>query len=240
MTKRSSHEAPKSAAELMKALRNNPDYQARIASKNRDRMRATADAQLSSALVLDDLRKIGIDVASLDELRTGGRIYAAAIPLLVSWLGKVDDDRVKEALVRTLSVPWASEEAEGPLIDLYLSLDTNKSHSLKWAIGNALSVISTGKYLDQLLEIVLDKRHGTTRQMIILGLANVFDDRSEGVLIDLLTDPEVAGHAIMALGKCGREKAAARLKPLSKYTTPWVRAEAKKALSMINDRLALP
>ena len=95
MTNRSSHRIPKTAAELMEALQKDPDYQARIALKNRDRMQATADAQSSARLVLNDLRKIGIDVASLDELRTGGQEYEAEIPLLVLWLGKIDDDRVK-------------------------------------------------------------------------------------------------------------------------------------------------
>jgi HEAT repeat protein len=50
----------------------------------------------------------------------------------------------------------------------------------------------------------------------------------------LLADPDVAGHAIMALGKLGTQKAANVIKPFLKHKTPWLRVEAEKALSLID------
>jgi hypothetical protein len=229
-----SNKRPKTAAELEAALKKDPDYQERIALKDRERSQAIADIELNSRPVLDDLGKIGINVTSLDELRTGGRRYEEAIPVLVSWLKVTESDKVKEALVRTLSVPWA-DTAEATLVDLFLSLDSDRQHALKWAIGNALSVLAAKKNLDRLIEIARDRRHGTTRQMVVLGLANIPDERSEPALIDLLADPEVAGHAIMALGKLGAVKAAASIRPFLKHETPWIRVEARKALSLLEE-----
>jgi hypothetical protein len=227
-----SNKRPKTAAELEAVLKKDPDYQERIALKDRERSRTIADIELNSRPVLDDLEKIGINVTSLDELRTGCSRYEEAIPVLVSWLRVTESDKVKEALVRTLSVPWA-DTAEAPLVDLFLSLDSDRQHALKWAIGNALSVLAAKKNLDRLIEIARDRRHGTTRQMVVLGLANIPDERSESALIDLLADPEVAGHAIMALGKLRTAKAAASIRPFLKHKTPWVRAEARNALSLL-------
>jgi HEAT repeat protein len=232
----SSDKLPKTAAELMQALQKDPDHQERIALRNRDRRQATADVELNSRPVIVDLRTAGISVTSLDELRTSGQKYDEAVPILISWLKTTEDDKVKEALVRTLSVPWASDEAERPLIDLFLCLDNNKHHALKWATGNALSILSTGRHLDKLIEIVQDERHGTSRQMVVLGLANVSGERSETALINLLSDPQVAGHAIMALGKLRATKAVACIRPFLKHKTPWLRAEARKALALIDAR----
>src|ERR1700686_1829639 len=214
-----SNKLPKTAAALMAALKKDPDYQEHIALKDRERNHAIADVELNSRPILDDLRKIGINVTSLDELRTSGRRYEEAIPILVLWLKATESDKIREALVRTLSVPWASDKAERPLIDLFLSLDSNRHHAIKWAIGNALSILATKEYLDQLIEIAQDRRHGTPRQMVVLGLGNIPDERSESTLIALLADPEVAGHAVMALGKLGAVKAAASIGLFLKHKT---------------------
>ncbi|MGP0059299.1 MAG: HEAT repeat domain-containing protein [Beijerinckiaceae bacterium] len=233
---RSSQKPPKTAAELMGSLQKDPDYRARVVSKNAARARAIADFELNSRPVLDDLRSIGIQVNSLDQLRESGKKYKTVIPLLTSWLTKTDNDKVREAIVRALTVPWAADLAEKPLIDLYLSLDNSGNDSLRWAIGNALSVVATDRYFDQLLEIVRNRRHGTTRQMIVLGLANKGGERIESALIDLLADPDVAGHAIMTLGKIGTTRAETNIASFLNHKTPWIRREAKKALSSIGAR----
>ncbi len=233
---RSSQKPPKTAAELMGSLEKDPDYQGRVGSKSAARTSAIADFELNSRPILDDLRSIGIHVKSLDQLRAGKKKYETAIPLLTSWLTKTDNDKVREAIVRALSVPWAADLAEKPLIDLYLSLDNSRNDSLRWAIGNALSVVATERHLDQLVEIVRDGRHGTTRQMIAIGLANIPGEHSETALIGLLADPVVAGHAILALGKIGTTRAETNIESFLKHKTPWIRREAKKAISLIDAR----
>jgi len=231
---KSSHKTPRTAAELMASLEKDPDYQKRVALKRQARQQVIADLELVSRPILADLKKVGITVNSLDELRTSGQKYEEAIPILVSWLTVTKDDKLREALVRTLSVPWAAEKGQRALIELFLSLSETEHRPLKWASGNALSILATGEYLEQLIEIVRDRRHGTARQMIVLGLGNLPGERSNGTLIDLLDDPQVAGHAIMALGKLGAVEAAERIRPFLKHRTAWVREEATKALSFID------
>jgi HEAT repeat protein len=75
-------------------------------------------------------------------------------------------------------------------------------------------------------------RHG--QRLSLARRGSIPDEQSETVLIDLLADPDVAGHAIMALGKLGTQKAANVIKPFLKHKTPWLRVEAEKALSLID------
>ncbi|MGC1986104.1 MAG: hypothetical protein WA668_12025 [Candidatus Cybelea sp.] len=166
-----------------------------------------------------------------------GTRYEAAVPILVSWLKRmrsdgVANDAVCQSIVRTLTVPWAAGANES-LIELFLSLDDSKSHSLKWATGNAIGVTSQPDDLPQLLRLVEDRKHGASRQMIVLALGKSRGAPVEEVLFGLLSDQEVAGHAIMALGKIGSENAISKIQPFLDHERRWWRVEAKKALERI-------
>jgi HEAT repeat protein len=58
--------------------------------------------------------------------------------------------------------------------------------------------------------------------------------RAEDVLIDLLDDDEVAGHAIIALRKLKSKKAYPAIKRFLTHPKAWVRNEAKKALAKVD------
>jgi HEAT repeat protein len=53
------------------------------------------------------------------------------------------------------------------------------------------------------------------------------------VLIDLLDDDEVVGHAIIALGKLKSKKAYPAIERFATHPKAWIRKEAKKALARI-------
>jgi HEAT repeat protein len=69
--------------------------------------------------------------------------------------------------------------------------------------------------------------------MVVLALANMRDSRAVDVLLGLLDDDEVAGHAVMALGKLKAGKARPAIEEFLKHPKPWVRKEAKKALDKL-------
>jgi HEAT repeat protein len=58
--------------------------------------------------------------------------------------------------------------------------------SLKWAIGNALSVLDGNRCSDALMSIALEKRHGFTRQMIVTALGRIKHPQATLALIELL------------------------------------------------------
>ena len=57
---------------------------------------------------------------------------------------------------------------------------------------------------DAIIEILRDRTIGSARQMLCDALSRTKDPRRVAVLIDLIYDDTVAGHAILALRRIGR------------------------------------
>jgi YD repeat-containing protein len=69
--------------------------------------------------------------------------------------------------------------------------------------------------------------------MVVLGLRKCGGERVIDVLMTLLADEQVAGHAVMALGDLRAVKAIASIERFLGHSKQWVRAEARKALGKI-------
>ena len=98
-----------------------------------------------------------------------------------------------------LSVPWANPQATGPLIDLFRGVDETNGGSLRWVIGNALEGVGDDRYFDELVGLARDRHYGRDRQMIVLGLARSQRPEATDVLVELLNDSDVIGHAVSAV-----------------------------------------
>lgn len=229
---RSSHSKKKiTAAELMRTLQNDETYVAKRREVNSTRERLRALHYEIAAPIIEDLQAEGYHVDSLDVLRQSGARYTNAIPILLKWLPKIADVNVKESIVRTLSVPWAKPKAAAPLISEFRGAPDSSVCGLKWAIGNALEIVADNSVFDDLIELVKDKRHGTARQMLAVALGHMKDPRAVDVLIELLDDEQIAGHAIIGISKLRAKKARPQLEHFLTHTKAWVRKEAAKALS---------
>jgi HEAT repeat protein len=197
-----------------------------------ERQRAIAEHNRISAPVCADLRNAGFEFNTLDELRRSGKQYRAAIPILLSWLPKVEALDVKESIVRTLSVPWARGIATKPVLEEFFKAP-KEAMAFRWVVGNAMEVIADSSVTDEILSIVGDASNGMARQMFVLALGKLQDPRAIPLLIGLLMDEEVAGHAAEALGNLKAVEAKAALEATQKHPKAWVRKAASTALSKI-------
>jgi len=223
----------KTAAELMAELRSTPGFVTQQQQREEQRLRGVEEARRAAAPVLAELAQIGFSVSSVAELPQKGNIYESAIPTLLRWLPSVSHAGVKESIVRALSVPFAKPNA-GPLLVEEFRRATADQAALKWAIGNALEVVADDAVFDEVATLVRDKAHAKAREMLAVALGNMSNPRAVDVLVDLLNDDEVSGHAIMGLGKLRARKARAAIEPFLKHAKPWIRKEAKKAIAMID------
>lgn len=164
--------------------------------------------------------------------------YRAAIPVLLKWLPQASNLDVKETLVRALTVKWAKPVAARPLIEEFRKAPETEESGLKWAIGNALSVVADASVLDDIVELVRDKRHGRAREMLAVALSNMKDPQAVDVLIGLLDDEEVAGHALVALRKLAPPEARSAIERFVDHPKTWVRNEARRALAKVDKKLA--
>ncbi len=179
------------------------------------------------------LQQAGVYIDSIYDLVKQKGNYARAMPLLVKLLPTVSDAMVKQGIVRALGQKDAIGLAEEALIHEFLAVppDLLGGESLKWAIGNTLEIIASDKYAEQLISLASDKQHGTSRQMLVVGLGKLKKSpQVVDALILLLDDEDVSGHAVIALGKLKALKAAPKLKQLQNDSKRWIRTEVNKAL----------
>jgi HEAT repeat protein len=191
---------------------------------------------------IDDIAHAGFLIEDVWDLVNTRVPYPAAIPVLLSWLDRVDTDlpedawerdRFREALVRSLSVRAARGIAAPAMIREFHR--DGISGSCRWAAGNALHEVADNNVFEELLEIAEDRSCGPDRQMVVLGLGRFKDPRTVDVLIGLLDDEDVAGHAISALGKLRDPRSRTALEPFVEHPRTWWRNAAKKALARIKE-----
>lgn len=184
--------------------------------------------------ILASLGEIGYDVGSLAELRHSGVRYRKAIPVLVAALSEVSETKTLNEVVRVLSVPWARPAATLPLIELFRSVEDDTELGVRWAVGNALDVTWSDDYFDELVELARDGSFGRSREMVVLGLGRSKNPVAGDVLIELLDDPVVSGHAVKALRKLKVPAARPGLERMLDDDRAWVRKEAQRALAALD------
>lgn len=209
-----------------------PLSQERLEAEER-RRKAVAENLKAAEPVVQELRGAGFPIEHVADLFNRRFDYREAIGILLKWLPLADNKAVKADIVHALSVRWAKPKAARPLVDEFRRAESGYS-SFKWAIGNGLSVVADDSVFDDLVAIARDRTHGTTRQMVALALGNMRDPRAVDVLIELLDDDDVAGHAVMALGKLKAARARASVEQFLGHPRTWVRAEARRALAKID------
>jgi len=187
-----------------------------------------------------DLRAVGLPVSDVWDLVNAKAQYKAAIPVLIDWLRNLelrvprqDQARIREGLVRALSVPAARPGAAPVLIEEFRKASDPSETGLGWVVGNALSVVADDSVFDEIATLAQDAAYGKARQMIVLGLGRSKDPRVVPLLVDLLDDEDVAAHAVMALGRLRPAGVRPAVERLLGHPRALVRREAKKALARL-------
>lgn len=225
------------AGELQDRLEAERLYQARLA-ESEGRIRENI-AKFRSAVgpLLANLRKIGINVAELRELRKlSPKEYRRAVPVLAESLPRVTYVPLKSEIVTALCHRAASA-AFPVLLTEYKKITESELSSLKWHIGDAFTFITTDQHFRELEEVVREKSHGKAREMVTVAFSKMRDSRAVDLLIELLSDEQVAGHAILALGKMKVERTRPHIVPFLNHPKTWIRKQATMALKNLDKRL---
>jgi hypothetical protein len=185
--------------------------------------------------ILADLRAHGINVGRLQLLRASHPQIRSAIPILARWVPNLDDPGEKSLMVRMLSMPAARGLTGNVLFEEFNKTGDPES-SLKWTIGETLSVVSAADDVPKLLAIAKDKQNGRARQMIVLGLKRFNLPEVRQLLIELLADDDVRAHAATALGHLSASEAVPALTKMLSDPSTLVRREARKALKKIDKK----
>jgi len=228
---------PGTAADLMARLRSDPEWARQDAEREAKRKALEEHFAKAELPLVEALNDAGVSVKSVWDLVNSKEPYPRAIPVLTEYLTHPYPLRIREGIARALAVKSAGEAAYAKLVNVFKSLfdstDTAQQ-GFKWALGNAISIVATKNHFDEVVELIRDKHHGATRDMMVLRLPSLDRQRAIDVLIESLADDEIAGHAVMALGRLKSQKARTHLeRVLAHHPQPWVQKEAGKALARL-------
>jgi hypothetical protein len=140
-------------------------------------------------VLTDELAEIGIKIITIWDLVNTKNKYPKAIPILIKHLQLDYSDKVKEGIVRALTVPEAKGLVAPLLIKEYLLLPNDKEN-LKWVIGNAVNITITKDEIAEIFPIVLNRENGLSRQMFVAALGKTKAENVKDILLQLISDDD--------------------------------------------------
>lgn len=221
-----------SAEELMTQLQQDPEYQKQQAERERAheervrRMREAADP------VVRELQNVGFAVEAVEEIAARyAPVPRPAIDILLSWLPRVEDETVREMMVRALAA--TTEPFDGcPLARVF---EESRSESLRWAIGNTMALAHPTGLAEWVVRAVSDPASGKARETLAVATARLAPPEvANRTLTPLLEEHPVS--VAQAFAQCGGPAEAALLEARRERTKGWQRKEIDKAIRAIQKR----
>ena len=95
--------------------------------------------------LVSDLRSVGLDVFTSQQLRDTTDVYPEAIPILIKYLSLTKDEGVIDTIIRSLTVKEAVGLAFDPIYEMYLKEKDTTLYGVKASMANALSHLAEKK-----------------------------------------------------------------------------------------------
>ena len=131
----------------MRELRADPEWSARDAAREAEHSKLQRELTAEQAPLITDLKDAGVLVNSVYDFVNAGGAPPEAVPVLVEHLRRQYHPRIREGIIRALTVRHARELACPPLVAAFKS---ETEPNMRWVIANALSVLSS---LDELRDV---------------------------------------------------------------------------------------
>jgi hypothetical protein len=185
------------AAEHMALLQKDPAWVARNAESEARLKERLEQSRREQAKLLADLKDAGVQVVSVWDLVNTADKYPAAIPVLLRHLAVPYSKRIKEGIVRALTVDYAGSDVLCELIRQFREQTDDSANSLKWVLGNAISQAAKPGDAETVIGLAIDPAHGEARDMITQRLPRVVKDKTRlrAVLQHLVGDKQMEKYA---------------------------------------------
>lgn len=187
-------------AEHMALLRQDPEWVARNAATEDRLKEGLEQSRKEQAKILADLKEVGIRVESVWDLVNTADKYPAAIPILLRHVVLPYNKRIKEGIIRALTVNYAGPEVLCELIKQFCEQTDSSPNSLKWVLGNAISEVATPADAETVIALAMDPSHGDSRDLITQRLPRVVKNKARlgEVLQRLMNDKQIEQYARLA------------------------------------------
>jgi hypothetical protein len=188
------------AAEHMALLQKNPEWVAHNAKTEARLKERREQSRKEQSRLLAELAAIGIRVESVWDFVNTADKYPAAIPILLRHVRSPYSKRIKEGIIRALTVNYAGPEVLRELIKQFCEQTDHSPNSLKWVLGNAISEVATPADAETVIALAMDPSHGDSRDAITQRLPRVVKNKARlsEVLRHLIRDKQTEQYARLA------------------------------------------
>lgn len=186
-------------------------------------------------LVSDAVAAIGVENEGAYNLMEK-ELPSTAVPVLLGLMRRVTHPAIKQGVIRALGTPSAKGVAERDLIRYFEEIPETEWawEDTKWVIANTLEILASDEIGEDLIRLATESCHGRARQMIVLSLGRLRSIQVLDTLIKLLGDEDVAGQAVVALGRLGDGRALPALQPKLRDRRAWIRRAAKTSINKLS------
>ena len=196
-----------------------------------DLMPLTPQETAEQSAILADLRALGYEFSNLSAFAQSGVRYKDAVPTLLEWLRKARTPMMQRVIAHALTNPSATGTAMPALIGAFRNF-TDEADT-RWAVGASIESAYVDTYFDDVAALALDRNYGDARQMVALALGKSKRPEAVDVLLQLMDDHDISGHAVFALSKRPNPRAREALEEKLTDDRPWVRKKAALGLRKI-------
>ena len=188
MTKKTPHRM--TLAEHNALLKKEGRYQALLdaqAAEDAKRLERIALLRKAQAPIVADLKAAGFDFESVWQMANSGEPYADALPILLDHLERSYPEDLRLILGEALALPEARFTWDR-ILNLYRK-ETTKGG--KDGLASALSEIADDELLDDVIELVRDPSHGSSRLLLLSALTKSKRPDAREVLEEMASDPDL-------------------------------------------------
>lgn len=191
------------AAELSAELNADPEYVAWRAKDEEARLERAAEMRRAEAPLVDELRAAGYDVQSAWDLVSTRGSYPSALPILLAHLPRLYPDVVREGIARALAVRETKDVGWDVLTQAYR--DEPQSQT-KGGLAVAIAATADREVIGDVIDLVRDRRHGSSRLLLLRALTRSKDPRARETLVELKDDSDLVKEIEVILRRSKRTK----------------------------------
>jgi len=155
------------ASELLAQLHADPEWVRKNEERDAERRTAAAAFRAEERPIIVDILRSGLSIDSLSDLINSSASYPEAVPVLLDHLQRRYSPRIREAIIRALTVREARGQA-GPV--LLNALASEDEHDMRWVLANALTVAADRGDAEAIAGLVDNPRYEDVRERLSKAL----------------------------------------------------------------------
>lgn len=194
-----------SAEELMRRLNEDPEYQKKMAEKQKRKEKKISLNKQAFAFVTSDLRNIGVEVSSINDLTVNySPLSEAIIEVLLKWIPIVEQVDIQDGLIRALCL--AEKPFDGKVLtNIFETVKGLDASRIRWSIANTIDAVQPNGISDWIERTLINSKYGFAREMLCLAIVKMQPyEKAVDILKTVFDDLSI--HATEAFKEIGQDQ----------------------------------